>query len=106
LALQNHVTSPRTVVTCETVVKRLSFNATSYVLNQSHEHWFFRNALHLFITKAWEFHDKVVDDAIVPNNMGDLEANVLNVELDELMVHMKLKVLEVFQPFMSFLDGF
>jgi len=75
------------------------------VLNQSHAHWFLRNALHFFLTKTWEFHDKVVD-VIVPNNMGDLEANVFDVELDELMVHMKLKVLEVFQPFMSFLDGF
>ncbi len=75
------------------------------MLNQSHEHWFLINALHLFITKTSESHDKVVD-AIVPNNMGDLEANVFYVELDEFMVHMKLKVLEVLQPFMSFLDGF
>ncbi len=62
------------------------------MLNQSHEHLFLGNALHLFITKTWEFHDEVVD-AIVPNNMGDLEANVFGVELDELMVHMKLQVL-------------
>jgi hypothetical protein len=71
------------------MVKTLSLIAIGYMLNQSHEHWFLGNALHLFITKTWEFHDEVVD-AIVPNNMGDLEANVFYIKLDDLMVHMKL----------------
>jgi hypothetical protein len=60
------------------MVKTLSFIAIGYVLNQSHEYWFLRNTLHFFFTKTWEFHDKVVD-AIVPNNMGDLKANVFDV---------------------------
>jgi hypothetical protein len=87
------------------MVKTLSFIAIGCVLNQSHEHWFLGNSLHLFITKMRVFRDEVVD-AIVPNNMGDLEANAFDEKLGELMVHMKLKVLEVLQPFMSFLDGF
>ncbi len=90
MALQSHVPSPRTLITCETMVKTLSFIATSYMLNQSYEHWFIGNALHLFITKTWEFRDEVVD-TIVLNNKGDLKANVFYVELDEFMVHMKVK---------------
>jgi hypothetical protein len=74
------------------------------VLNQICGHWLPSGALHFVVTKTWELCDEVVNLA-VPGNMGDLETNVFDTELEELMVHMKSQVLEFFQPFLSFLHG-
>ncbi len=43
---------------------------------------------------------------VVPKRMGDHEVNVFDTKLEEHIVHMKHQVLEVFQPFLSFLHGF
>jgi hypothetical protein len=50
--------------------------------------------LQFIITKACEFHDDVVN-LVVPNNMGDLKANVFDVKLVELIAHMKHQTVEV-----------
>jgi len=64
-------------------------------LNQNYKHWPLKDALQFIITKACEFRDDVVN-LVVPNNMGDLEANVFDVKLIELTIHMKHQTLEVF----------
>ncbi len=53
----------------------------SCVLNQSHEHWLFGDAPQFVITKAHEFCDHIVN-LVVPNFMGDPEANALNKKLE------------------------
>jgi hypothetical protein len=63
------------------------------------------DALQFIITKACEFHDDIVN-LVVPNNMGDLEANVFDAKLTKLTVHMKHQTLEVLQPFFSFFTRF
>jgi hypothetical protein len=52
-----------------------------------------------------EMHDEVAN-VVVYDNMGDLEVNLFDAVLEELMVCMKCPLLEILQPFFSFLHGF
>lgn len=85
MALQSCVPSPRTWAVCDMVVKVLSPIVIGCVLNQNRRHWLFRDALQFVITRAHEFHDDVAN-LVVPNNMGDLEANVFDAKLEKLTV--------------------
>lgn len=87
------------------VTKILSPIVIGYVLNKSHGHWLVKVVLHFIITKTRELCDEVVN-VVVPKRMGDHEVNVFDTKLEEHIVHMKHQVLEVFQPFLSFLHGF
>jgi len=79
------VPSPRTWVVCDMVVKVLSLIVTGCVLNQNCEHWLLMDALQFVIIRAHGFHDDIAN-LVVPDSMGDLEANVFDAKLVELMV--------------------
>jgi len=85
VALQSCVPSPRTWVVCDMVVKVLSLIVTGCVLNQNCEHWLLMDALQFVIIRAHGFHDDIAN-LVVPDSMGDLEANVFDAKLVELMV--------------------
>jgi hypothetical protein len=80
MALQSCIPSLRTWVVCEMVVKMLSLIVISCVLNQSRKHWLLGDALQFIITKTCEVHDEV-GHVVNLDGIGDLEANVFNVEL-------------------------
>jgi len=67
------------------VMKVLSPIVISCVLNQNCEHWLLMDALQFVITRAHEFHDDIAN-LVVPNSMGDPEANVFDAKLVKLMV--------------------
>lgn len=70
-------------------------------LNYSHGHCLLNNTLQFVITKTHEVHDEIVN-VVVPNNVGDEEAKAFNVELTNIMIHMKHQMLEALQPFFFF----
>ncbi len=55
--------------------------------------------LQYVINKTYEVRDELIN-VVVPNSLGDL------IELTKLMIYMKLQILEVLQPFLSFMHGF
>jgi hypothetical protein len=61
--------------------------------------------LQYVINKTYEVCDELIN-VVVPNSLGDLEANAFDVKLTKLMIRMKLQILEIFQPFLSFMHGF
>jgi hypothetical protein len=63
------------------------------------------DTLHLVITKTYKFCGEIYN-VIVPNNMGDLETNFFNAKLTKLAICMKHQLLEVLQPFFSFLHTY
>jgi hypothetical protein len=81
MTLQSRVPSPRTWAVCDMVVKVVSPIVTSCVLNQSHGHWLFGDAVQFVITKAHEFCDDIVN-LIVPNSMGDPKASIFDAKLE------------------------
>ncbi len=102
MALHNCVPSPRTWDVCEIVVKIISPIVINNVLNKNHEHWLLGDALQFIIIKIHEFCNYVVD-VVVLDNMADPKANGCDVELRKLTIRMKRQMLEVLQPFLSFL---
>jgi hypothetical protein len=61
--------------------------------------------LQYVINKTYEVHDELIN-VVVLNSLGDLEANAFDVKLTKLIINMKLQILEVLQPFLSFMHGF
>jgi hypothetical protein len=61
--------------------------------------------LQYVINKTYEVCDELIN-VVVPNSLGDLEANAFDVELTKLMICMKLQILENLQPFLSFVHAF
>jgi hypothetical protein len=61
--------------------------------------------LQYVINKTYEVCDELIN-VVVPDSLGDLETNAFDVELTKLMICMKLQILEVLQPFLSFMHGF
>jgi hypothetical protein len=61
--------------------------------------------LQYVINKTYKVCDEFIN-VVVPNSLGDLEANAFDVESTKLMFRMKLQILEVLQPFLSFMHGF
>jgi hypothetical protein len=83
----------------------LSPIVTSYVLNKSCRHWLLVDALQFSITKTLEVCDEV-DHAVNHDGMANPEASAFDVELAKLMIHMKWEIMEVLQPFLSFMHAF
>jgi hypothetical protein len=61
--------------------------------------------LQYVINKTYEVCDELIN-VVVPDSLGDLETNAFDVELTKLMICMKLQILEVLQPFLSFMHVF
>lgn len=101
MALQSCVSSPSISVVCEVVMKVLRPIMTICNLNYSHGHCLLNNTLQFVITKTREVHDEIVN-VVVPNNVGDEEAKAFDVELTNIMIHMKHQMLEALQPFFFF----
>lgn len=60
---------------------------------------------HFIISTCQDIDENLICQ-IISNNLAKEEANVLNLELEQLIDDMKCQVLEVFQPLISFLHAF
>jgi predicted Na+-dependent transporter len=95
MALHNHVPYPRTWTIFEIVVKIMLPIVIGNVLNKNHGNWLLGDALQFVIIKIHEFCNYVVD-VVVLDNMANPKANVCDVKLEKLTIHMKRQMLNLF----------